>query len=90
MSDCPRCVRREQFHDRFFCAVCGREGSDDYMVHDSVWFAARLNKKQFACLDCLEHRLGRQITLDDLTPARINNILRLMYERGQAKVVDDE
>lgn len=86
MSDCKKCERREQFHDRYFCVSCTRAGSDAYMVHDSVWFEANLGKKDFCCLACLEGLLGRPITLEDLTPARINDPLRMMYSKGQNNV----
>jgi hypothetical protein len=49
-----------------------------YMVYDSVWAAAGMPTTRnppsgFLCVACLERRLGRELTIDDLTLALIND-----------------
>jgi hypothetical protein len=46
-----------------------------YMVHDALWRQAGMSLKRggFLCVACLEARLGRKLTPDDLTAAEIND-----------------
>jgi len=44
------------------------------MVHDEVWAAAGMHEHDgWLCVDCLERRLGRQRTADDLQDVPLNN-----------------
>ncbi len=61
------------------CDCC--KGPDHpYMVTDDVWAIANKrpkaklhgHSKGFLCLNCLEDKLGRDLTIDDFTPALIN------------------
>lgn len=61
------------------CADCGIDtmptcrchDAEYYMVHDQVWEAAGLGRGHL-CIGCLEARLGRRLTPDDFTQARVN------------------
>lgn len=68
------------------CADCGidtcpgswkrhpnpRPGSWEwYMVHDDVWQEAGMDDGML-CVSCLEQRLGRALTVNDLTDASVN------------------
>lgn len=54
----------------WICLDCG--GVDDgYMVKDKLWKQICM-KERFLCLDCFEKRLGRPITLNDITPCLLN------------------
>lgn len=43
-----------------------------YMVNDTIWKEAKLNKKDKLCLPCLSKRIGRKIKTTDFTNAPIN------------------
>lgn len=67
------------------CRDCGIEclpdtppGFEDwhqYMVHNDVWAAASMPRVAggWLCVSCLQQRLGRPLTSDDLTDAMIND-----------------
>ena len=60
--------------------VCGRCGArpprGDYMVHDTVWAKAGMQRRGFLCLSCLEKRLiaagHGPLCLDDFINAPCN------------------
>lgn len=63
------------------CKVCGVSMSEvlvntHYMVHDGLWIGAGFSKTDVACIQCFEKVLGRDLTINDLTSAPINNMLR--------------
>jgi len=77
--------------DGFRCLHCGQKYSEDYMVHNELWRAAVPDVAQryaakaaqglpkrglYLHLRCLEERIGRPLTIDDLTPAPINDAIR--------------
>lgn len=64
------------------CRGCGTV-TDDYMVHDAVWAEAWGDRTRHGhlCIPCLEVMLRRPLTLDDFTPAPINNAIRWAAER---------
>ena len=70
--------------DRYLCLDC-KGTSDPFMVYNEVWAKAGYKPKDVCCLDCLEKRLGRPITVEDLTPASINNTFRYAYRQGLSK-----
>ena len=52
------------------CADCHTEtlsaegaSNEYYMVRDEVWEAARMGRRGYLCIGCLEARLGRQLAL---------------------------
>lgn len=50
------------------------EDWQQYMVRDDVWAAAGMRKNGgWLCVPCLQTRLGRPLTGDDLTGAPIND-----------------
>ena len=58
----------------FKCKDCGRNTmalKEYYMVKDHVWNQAG-GGKGMLCVDCLEKRLGRQLTPEDFIDAIIN------------------
>jgi hypothetical protein len=83
------------------CIDCGRRtniaktvgGRESYMVHDSVWFAAGMPKREpnktsadFLCIGCLEARLGRKLMPSDFTGAPINRPDRLNSQRLNSRL----
>jgi hypothetical protein len=58
------------------CAVCGEDYDEWYMVHDHVWSASGVGKRDRGrlCIGCLEQRLGRKLRPDDFTSAPCNSI----------------
>ena len=74
---------KESMH-RYVCEDCqARPPRGDYMVHDTVWANAGMQRRGFLCLNCLEARLltaghGR-LKLDDFTNAPCNASLRFGY-----------
>ncbi len=68
---------------RLDCGDCASP-RDEYMVLDTVWAAAGFtSRKGVVCLDCLEARLGRPLTLADFNSAPINFSLRFGYKMAQ-------
>ena len=62
---------------RFTCQDCGRYDYDMYMVNNDIW-NTHGEKKNTLCHDCLEKRLGRKLTKNDIsqysdTPANKKN-----------------
>lgn len=79
----------------FWCCHCGERYNEDYMVQNSVWkeavpdvperyqamIAQGLPKKGiYLHLRCMEQRLGRRLTPDDLSPAPINDAIRYFLQ----------
>ena len=56
------------------CYDCGANtnGTDWYMVTDTVWRDAGMGAHDFLCITCLPKRLGRELTPDDLAHHPIN------------------
>lgn len=60
--DCRCCVN---------LAIAGR--NEDFMIHDTVWAQAALpGGRGRLCLNCLEARVGRELTPEDFTEAPVN------------------
>lgn len=57
-------VERWQAHRRPVCVECGKD-SHAFMVDDIVWAEVGFNRKDHACLPCVEKRLGRSLILSD-------------------------
>jgi hypothetical protein len=67
-----------------------------YMVHDSVWLAAGMPKREpmmgykspggFLCIGCLEARLGRTLTPRDFTDTPVNRPDRWNSPRLNARL----
>jgi hypothetical protein len=64
-------------NEKGLCIDCGKV-PEWYMVRDDIWVAAGMPKcvvmtgTDFLCFKCLESRLGRILTPNDFTDARIN------------------
>ena len=56
------------------CVDCGRSTVDEwYMVHDDLWVAAGMERLGGClCVRCLERRLGRLLSPDDLAREPVN------------------
>lgn len=70
--------QREECLDSFcHCHDCKRDTIDIghyYMVHDDVWAASGLGKCDgMLCLDCLQGRIGRWLTIEDFRPTDDDN-----------------
>jgi len=68
---------KARLSDRYVCDHCGaRPPRGDYMVHDTVWANASMQRRGFLCLPCLETRLvaagHRPLELDDFTHVPCN------------------
>ncbi len=71
--------------DDFRCIDCNGLRDQAYMLRDAVWkeavpdYPQRKLKKRFVhvCIRCVERRLKRPITLDDLTDKPINDLARV-------------
>lgn len=65
------------------CADCGLD-KHYYMLLYSVWHKAIANQfARFLCLDCVENRLGRQLTQTDFSTAPVNATLKFGYLMGR-------
>lgn len=58
------------------CLDCGGPW-ELYVVHDALWRSAGYAPDQVACQACLERRIGRALTVGDLTDAPASDALRL-------------
>jgi hypothetical protein len=77
-------------HGRGFCADCLKRGrhyiAEDYVARKLTWEAAWPGTyqtaraaqygKHFLCIACLEKRLDRKLTRDDLDMRRMKNVAR--------------
>lgn len=61
------------------CDGCGERDPVMVIIHDSLWAAIAKHRKEFLCLQCMEQRLGRPITPNDLRPCQITEILATGY-----------
>jgi len=63
---------------RFKCIDCkidtGKIG-EHYMLKDDIWFSIHPSKNGMLCLNCLEKRLHRPLTINDFNDSHINKIL---------------
>lgn len=57
-----------------------------YMVQTSVWLQANLRLRDFACIGCLETRLGRALTWSDFSGARMNAWSNRQSPRLQSRI----
>jgi hypothetical protein len=65
-----------------WCIDCDKEifwdSPDYYMVDDLIWADTGLEPHGgLLCLNCLETRIGRQITVDDLSDAMVNDLTEI-------------
>lgn len=79
-------VAEREAHARWLIAIacfdCGKY-SDSPMLKNDIWDLTGLDRKKLLCLDCLEKRLGRMITLDDLNWSPASNSIRRLVERAK-------
>jgi len=52
--------------ERFTCEDCGEKDYNMYMVNDDLWKKYG-NEKMTLCKSCLEKRIGRELTKDDIS-----------------------
>jgi hypothetical protein len=78
---------QEQFKARYGCIDCLKEDLpqpyDQYGLDSSLWRSLGLTPRDNLCLVHLEKRLGRFLTIEDFTPAKINNPIRFGYRMAQ-------
>jgi hypothetical protein len=55
-----------QSEERFTCEDCGEQNYNMYMVNDDLWDKYG-NEKMTLCKSCLEQRMGRELTKDDIS-----------------------
>ena len=58
-------------HRLWACADCGPADLIGPMLRDDIWLSIA-RKDEFLCLPCIERRLGRPLTENDLTGCRLN------------------
>lgn len=63
------------------CVDCGGT-VECYMVHDDLWHEAFYNKRELACIPCLEKRLQRSLKIEDFTTCLANVNLFRAYRMG--------
>lgn len=67
------------------CTVCNMrlKSRDNYMLVDSLWRIVTSNQERnnHLCISCVEFRLHRLLTLDDLTDAPVNFSIRRLLQR---------
>ena len=75
-----RKARREKAIARRSCVDCPRDTcpprqpDEWYMIRDALWSAAGMTPDGGClCIECLENRIGRQLTYTDFTNARVND-----------------
>jgi hypothetical protein len=76
------------------CALCKAETHDAFMVTNEVWAAAGLNPTDLAHLPCVARNLsmrnkGRELKLEDFTPAPINNVIRWAWRAGTQHLMQE-
>lgn len=64
----------------YFCQDCFRLNPECPMVKDRI-FDLLYPQGGVVCFQCLENRLGHQLTLSDLTDAPYNGVWRVLLER---------
>ena len=67
----------------FYCEDCEHQQWDVYMVHYHIWRQVMDRDRGILCIPCLETRLGRELTPNDLTNAQCNMWAKVWYFRGQ-------
>lgn len=89
--ECPDCGRlhltlaqHQEMQKRWHnCAHCGELVGEDYQLKDEVWTETGLNYDGGRLhLPCVEHLIGRRLTIDDLHPtAGVNELLWFFLRR---------
>lgn len=64
------------------CQDCGCKHPEPYGVSDELWAAAGM-VEGVLCLDCLQKRIGRDLTIFDFTNYPINEGIRFGYNLGR-------
>lgn len=77
-EDIHHAIRRakKRVSARFDCAHCGKDCHEWYMVKNAIWRLAMYTHTGILHLKCLEQLIGRPVTIDDLSPAEINDVVR--------------
>lgn len=73
------------------CPCCGKENPNLVMIKHELWKQTGL--KGWVCFSCIEKRLGRKLTLEDLQPCGATNSMimgALLYARANEKPEFDE
>ena len=88
--ECPDCGKKHRTpaetkhlqNSWLNCLHCGERFSGDYAVKNEVWREAKLKPYDGTChLNCLEARLEREITVEDLKPMPVNEAIFHMLKR---------
>lgn len=68
-----------------FCKDCLKLNPEPYMLTTSVWQQAVPvpGAQCFLCLNCVQERLQRSLTLDDFTSAMVNDEIRFGFRMGR-------
>lgn len=70
----------EKKHPKFACLDCGLM-PDYFMVHDDIWHTSGFPKHAFACIPCLEKRIGRRLTIYNFNPnVHVNHPIFIGYK----------
>ena len=70
----------------FICLDCQVDTTSEYyVVKKALWAKANPNIKGMLCIDCLEQRLGRILTKQDLTKALLNS---MFIERKSNRLIN--
>jgi len=67
------------------CAECQAPCHESYMVRDEVWAAVGMPQEGVLHVACLERRLGRALTPEDLTAAPVNEMARRLVQTASTR-----
>jgi len=82
-NEAPKEVPPMDENEGLYCVVCRAATLDFYIVRKEILEAAHM-EEGYLCLECLEERLGRELTLSDFdTSAPLNRLLIFGYRLGR-------
>ncbi len=61
------------------CDECSARWPAFVILLDELWLSICKHKKEFLCVDCIERRLGRRLTWDDLKSCWATDQIKLGY-----------
>jgi hypothetical protein len=66
------------------CQDCKEDRPTSFMVKDDIWVEAGMKKGGGGtlCFQCFELRLGREVESNELSLARVNDLIIAFYLRG--------
>lgn len=66
------------------CEICKKQPFTPYMVKSEVW----VKEHKFLCLNCLQEKIGRKISIDDFSSCCFTNLIKLGFMLAEKKDID--